>query len=83
MESAVSSIFSACFGSIARATATPGVEQKRPMRRPGVANCALLPAIVTSHVAASWHPAAVARPGIDDVGVKCVVCVCVCVCVVE
>ena len=46
----------------ARASATAGVEQKRPMCTPGVAKRALSLATARSHVATSWQPAAVAMP---------------------
>ena len=45
-----------------RDRATMGVEQKRPMLTPGVAELALSAATARSQVATSWHPAAVAVP---------------------
>ena len=47
---------------MARARATPGVWQKRPIRVPGVAKLAAWCDTATSHVAASWQPAACAAP---------------------
>ena len=44
------------------ATATPGVEQKRPKLMPGVENVEWLLATTTSHMATSWQPAAAATP---------------------
>ena len=46
----------------ARVSATIGVVQKSPILTPGVANHASSAATARSHVATSWHPAAVARP---------------------
>ena len=41
---------------------TIGVEQKSPMRTPGVAKVAVSAATARSHAATSWQPAAVATP---------------------
>ena len=52
----------ACLRDTLRDSATMGVEQKRPMLTPGVANFALRAATARSQVATSWQPAAVAVP---------------------
>ncbi len=58
----MSSISSARLRPTARETSTIGVEQKRPMRTPGVAKRASSLATARSQAATSWQPAAVAMP---------------------
>ena len=58
----VSSISSARLRPTARETGTIGVEQKRPIFTPGVANFAPSAATARSQAATSWQPAAVAMP---------------------
>ena len=58
----VSSISIAALRPTARVSATIGVEQKRPILTPGVANRASSAATARSQVATSWQPAAVATP---------------------
>ena len=57
-----SSISMARLRGTLRDSATMGVEQKRPMLTPGVANLAVSDATARSQVATSWQPAAVAMP---------------------
>mmetsp|Transcript_96543 Transcript_96543/g.155763 ORF Transcript_96543/g.155763 Transcript_96543/m.155763 type:complete len:228 (+) Transcript_96543:302-985(+) len=52
----------ACLAGSARARATPGVVQNRPILTPGVENVAVSAATARSHAATSWQPPAVARP---------------------
>ena len=47
---------------IARESGTIGVEQKSPMRTPGVPKRASSDATARSHAATTWQPAAVAIP---------------------
>jgi len=62
MSFPVSSISIAALRPTARVNATIGVEQKRPILTPGVANQASAAATARSQVATSWQPAAVATP---------------------
>ena len=62
ISSPVSSISIAALRPTARVSATIGVEQKRPILTPGVANRASSAATARSQVATSWQPAAVATP---------------------
>mmetsp|Transcript_70579 Transcript_70579/g.202206 ORF Transcript_70579/g.202206 Transcript_70579/m.202206 type:complete len:210 (-) Transcript_70579:27-656(-) len=72
------SISAATLAVAARVTATLGVEQKSPMRTPGVAKRAPAAARTTSQEAASWQPAAKAQPwtaartGIGQVATSCI-----------
>ena len=61
-KSPVSSISIARFRPTARVSGTIGVEQKSPIRTPGVAKRALSAATARSQAATSWQPAAVAMP---------------------
>ncbi len=57
-----SSISMAALRGTARASATIGVEQNRPILTPGVAKRASPVQTARSQVATSWQPAAVAMP---------------------
>src|SRR5579883_2919221 len=62
INSPVNSISIAALRPTARASATIGVEQNRPILTPGVAKRASSAAMARSQVATSWQPAAVATP---------------------
>ena len=62
MKSPVSSISIACLRLTLRLTATPGVEQNKPLLIPVVPKAAEAAATAKSQVATSWQPAAVAIP---------------------
>ncbi len=62
MRSPVTSISNASLRPTLRASATPGVVQKRPTLMPETPKRAPSTATARSQVATSWHPAAVATP---------------------